>query len=208
MRTHALVWPHVASVQLIASNALPSIAQQDSIAQHRNDCRLAAQIITTGHPDPHRPWAFAEIGRCGSDGGVAIAEALRRLRDLSVTSHDSERLLNAARSFQDRTVYETALALADDQGATVFARVSALRVLLSLVDPTKGPSHEEMISEGHLFGSEFDPLIVRGEPLPQDYLVDLAASASALCVGTSVPGEVRNAARHLSSAALFQLSRK
>src|SRR5690349_17810761 len=43
---------------------------------HRNDCRLALQIVETGHPAPHREWAYSLLPRCGASAGPAAVAAL------------------------------------------------------------------------------------------------------------------------------------
>jgi hypothetical protein len=200
--------PVFAAFLLLSLRNAPALAQQDSIVQHRNDCRFAIQIIATGTPAAHRPWAFGQIDRCGSEGGRALAQALQGLRDVGVRTHDSERLVNAASGFRDRAIYETAMTLADDRGSTVFARVTALRVLLSLINPSLAPGYEDMISESHLFSIDFDPRTVHGEPLPPDYLIAIASRASALWSDITLAADVRNAARHVRSAASYELNRK
>src|SRR4051812_27376125 len=51
----------------------------DSVHQ-RNNCRLASQVIRTGHPATHLQWAYSQIPACGSEGGEALAARLRELR--------------------------------------------------------------------------------------------------------------------------------
>lgn len=42
-------------------------------ARHRADCRLAGQILTTGHPTTLRAWAFEMIDQCQDTGPAILA---------------------------------------------------------------------------------------------------------------------------------------
>src|ERR1041384_5383461 len=76
--------------QLSAAQASP-----DSVG-HRNECRLAEQVLTTGSPAPHREWAEGYIPSCGYDlWGRTAAIAVRRNKgssDLALLSKQWRRL--------------------------------------------------------------------------------------------------------------------
>ncbi len=67
MRTDAFKW--ILSVLLLLLTAASSLGGQQSevpdSVHHRNNCRLAGQVITTGRPAAHTTWALSYIGACG-----------------------------------------------------------------------------------------------------------------------------------------------
>lgn len=109
-------------------------ANPDSV-KHRNDCRLAEQVLRTGHPAPHTKWAREFIGFCGYDvWGRATAAEVRRLR----ASQDVKELKEAWRgiaSLVDANFFEAAAEIAGDRGASTPARTFALLHLAMLTDP-------------------------------------------------------------------------
>src|ERR687886_776991 len=80
---------------VIAPHAISAQAVSDSV-KHRNDCRLAEQVLTTGEPAPRREWAQVYISYCGFEmWGRSMATAVQRSRnstDLAALSNQWRRL--------------------------------------------------------------------------------------------------------------------
>ncbi len=74
--------PAILSMLVASSGTFASGEAQESRDVHaRNDCRLAAQVIRTGHPAPHVEWAYGAILRCDETGAAVLAERWRTVRD-------------------------------------------------------------------------------------------------------------------------------
>lgn len=99
----------------------------------RNDCRLAAQLLQTGHPAPRRDWALDAIRRCDDSGPQVLAEVWR-----SAVPSDPEQLaelFNASRDFNDRRVVDAVADLARRTEAPETSRIYALTLLYSYAVP-------------------------------------------------------------------------
>ena len=148
----------------------------DSIL-HRNECRLAAQVLTTGQPANKTGWALDLIPLCGATGGSAVAELVRRHARATAPS-EFEPLVELATQLRDRAVYNAALAVATDTRATEPARIQSIRILAAQLNPmptavrmsylyyagTAGDSTKVYIGEtiaaaddGHFEGSPLPP---------------------------------------------------
>lgn len=102
-------------------------ANPDSV-KNRNDCRLAVQVVTTGHPAVKTDWAMAFVRDC-PDLPSALARSIRELR----SSRDTgvlDRLTAPADWLRDGSVYGAAYEVLQDRMASPEARVFAIRVLM------------------------------------------------------------------------------
>lgn len=116
--------------------AVPAGAQESDQAaevQHRNDCRLAAQVLATGHPHPRHEWAVREITSCADEGPAyyaaswaAPASDTAGLRDLIVRST----------RWRDARTYAALREAATDRARSDAVRVAAMISLARYVDPT------------------------------------------------------------------------
>jgi hypothetical protein len=185
--------------------ALQAQVQSDSV-KHRNDCRLATQIIETGHPAPHAEWALDYIGACGTQvQGAALATALRRLRSEPDTGKISPFWQNA-RFLRDGALYEAAVEIAADRSASVPARVFALLGLLHRTQQGRSAGYGDLIGgfyEEHglrwVRGGcartvVIDDLRIDGSPLPADYRERINTLARRLRSDTTEPLDVQTAA--------------
>lgn len=180
-------------------------------AVHSNDCRLARQVIETGHPAPHMEWALGYIGNCDRQlWGRTVAIGLWRLR----TSTDLDELAHIWADTQwlrDRHLFEAALEIGGDKSASLPARMFAVRALLMLVAPGVQPSYQELLriretSTGRRWictlGITRDAHMRPGVPLPADYEEEAEALAKRIEADPSEPEELRYAAKcvdHYSS---------
>lgn len=110
------------------------VAQENSPASHhhRNNCRLAAQVLVTGHPAPHYAWATEAISRCREEGGPALAAVWARPPGDSAAL---ELVYFASYRLRDARITEAAISVAKDRGSPQLVRLNAIRVLTSHAEP-------------------------------------------------------------------------
>jgi len=102
-------------------------------AHLRNDCRLAAQVLRTGHPAPRHAWALGAIRRCDISGPEVLA-AVWRERVPSDTVELGE-LFAATRDFNDRRVVDAVADVARRTQAPETTRIYALALLFNYAAP-------------------------------------------------------------------------
>lgn len=112
-------------------------AQADSV-QHRNDCRLAEQVIATGEPRPHAAWAASVIRTCEAEAFTrAITAGLQRLRSSSDTSALRDVWGHALLYVNSQAAFDVGLGIAADRNASQSARVFALMGVLRMLHPNE-----------------------------------------------------------------------
>ena len=203
MQRHAIL----SLVGLIAVCAGPVRAQAnaDSV-KLLNDCRLAAQVLQTGHPAPRRQWAGAFMRQCGTDSlAEANVGALNRLRSTTDTS-ELEQVWNQLQYVRDARIYRTAVDIARDRSASVTARVDALLWLQRLRAPNQFATKADVTggfdAAGKVRGGcgRFTRLagtasFYDGEAIPVGFVAEITELGRAMSSDTSEPLEVRTAAR-------------
>ena len=134
LREHVLRCFAAAAALLVVSS-LPLTAQgQDTAlaARHRNECRLASQVLTTGHPDTHRDWALNFIGSCKSDGPAALAI---QWTTAAARGAELEGLVRSSARLRDARLYRQLRETAQDISTPPAVRVGAMLVLSRYSDP-------------------------------------------------------------------------
>lgn len=180
-------------------------AQADPDATKRaNNCRLAAQVIETGRPAPHKEWAWQYIGYCQPaqrvDAYLAAMEQARRSADVNFI----RRSVLPVVLVRDGTLFETVLSIAADRSASVPARVVAFMAMASIRNPVASPSYRGFIGGLDEYG------MPRGEcsrrlahsiepthgptPFPSDFRQRIEAVRDRVRRDTSEAGDVRSAA--------------
>lgn len=157
---------------LTGAGALSAQANPGDI-KHRNDCRLAEQILTHGQPDVKRAWALQIIGTC-EEGATLLPDVWNAA---PLDDAELQALYHASARSGDGRVFEAALAVAADAGTPAPSRVAALGVavssvrpelVLSLLDrtPLEGVPPREW---NDVWGTTSHPVQLEGEvPLPGD----------------------------------------
>lgn len=157
--------------------------------KHRNDCRLAEQILTHGQPAVKRIWALKVIGTCAE--GVSVLPQV--WGDPPAEDAELQQLYHASARSGDARVFEAAFTVAADPGVPAQARVAALGVVVSSVQPELTLYLEDRSplvgvpprEWNDLWGTVDHPVQLAGEvPLPVDaesravaLVQELAASA-------------------------------
>jgi len=179
--------------------------QSDSV-HHRNDCRLAVQVLQHGEPAGKWGWALGRIGACGADGGRVIGGVLLARRHEAVRSRALDEIVNGGLGLLDRTLYEAAMEVASDRSAGTAARVQAFRILLSQIDLSSPPTYEDL-AEGAPRSIIYDWSPAFGQPLPAGYVNAVLDVATAV-VNQNPSTPVYKAAQVVRSAASVAIRRK
>ncbi len=187
-------------VLTVSTRALSAQGHPD-LVHHRNDCRLAAQTISTGNPAPKMQWALQLIASCGDQGAVGstVAAALTRLR----TSNDTAQLLPLARAtfgLVDGSVFSAALTVSGDGSASVTARAVSLLLLLTQLQPDADVSFGKLLATSATESCPRTiisdvPKIAGPVALPADAKGRALALAQSLQNTVGAPVLVRSAAR-------------
>ena len=195
---------------LILAPSLAAAQGNSEYARQQARCRLAAQIVSTGHPAPHESWALPFIPTCGAVGADGLAAGFRALRtdtDTAALAALALRTLN----FRDATLFEAELDIAGDRSASVPARVFAFRSLTSLLHPDRHITYADMVGlltlpdpPGYSTAScargskVMDYSHPEGAPLPTDFVEQIRAVGVRVWQDRSEPTEVRSAAACVS----------
>lgn len=187
-----------AGLLCLSSLATAQLPKESEEVHARNDCRLAVQTLTKGHPAPKSDWALGIIFTCDETGGAAL-QSLWATPPTDSVALDA--LMWASARLVDQRVYLGARAVATSAGAPRAVRIAALRVLAALIEPAKIhfppklllPSSDPNIA----VASDHVPLqMVGSQPLEAAAKADIASVFATLMQGD--PDDyVRFAARRL-----------
>ena len=129
-----------ASLIVVATGLLPSSqaeAQADTDTIHlRNDCRLARQVLETGHPAPQRREAMLTIARCGLEAAPTLAVVWN---NPPVGRGDLQLLVTSTRAIATPELVQTLLGAVQRTDLSTEQRVAALIVLITYADSTVVP---------------------------------------------------------------------
>jgi hypothetical protein len=123
----------VAWAVAIFSSPMAAQAGQANDVQERNDCRLAAQVIRTGNPAPHRDWAYSFITGCAEEGPAVIVEQWRT--QSTPDERALQRLMTTSAYLRTRAVFEAVSAAAADRARGHVIRIHALGMLYNYAAP-------------------------------------------------------------------------
>lgn len=114
--------------------ALPLAGQEADAAvaaKHRSNCRLAAQVLETGRPDPHREWALRYIGECEGEGAIVLG----RLWQTVAGGAEVEPLVWSSLRLRDARLYQWLRETATDRSRPGPVRIAAMLVLARYTEP-------------------------------------------------------------------------
>ena len=167
----------------------------------RNACRLASQVLTKGEPANHTGWALGVIPRCGPLAGQVVVERLRNAPPIPSARDSLELLIGVTWGLQDATLFNGAVAVAQDPAAPEHARVEALRVLYGILLPGQYVSYEAITGGAREWTDSFDAPVYHGDPLPNGYLARLTDVTDRLGQDPAIPAVVRTAAQSVAGIA-------
>lgn len=192
----------LAIVVVLAPVTAKAQAEPDSV-KHRNDCRFAVQVVTTGRPAVKADWAIRKMRTCPASA-ADLAQTFRIARGMRDTTYLA-RLTAATDWLRDGGIFSAAVDVLRDRAASVEARVFATRVVMWAFVPG------EEIHYGHLVDTDGDGdwtcggmgpslhgELTRGAPLPTDWAEQARALGRALALDTAQPTPVRQAATCLA----------
>lgn len=148
-------------------------ASPDSV-HHRNNCRLARQVLIHGQPAPKRSWALGYFVTCGREATEVVAQVLARHRAETGFGRELDEVVTAASSVSDRDMAFAALRIATDRTAGLGARGQALRLLYTQIRPGASVEYERLMGSGAGRDSLFEPgaTTERYEPVERDWVID------------------------------------
>jgi hypothetical protein len=118
------------SLGLVGALKAQRVRERDDV-HLRNDCRFAAQVLTTGEPAPHHDWAVAYSDRCDESGPPALAALWRRLSD---DRTELGRVTYKTSSLRDQRLLDAMVATARDRSRPTLVRLATFQVLMSYFD--------------------------------------------------------------------------
>lgn len=118
------------------------VDEQAVAARHRNNCRLAGQVVTTGEPHAKMDWAEAYIGMCPQEAPAIFA---RRWLTVPGDTHSVAILLHRSARFEDARIYEQLRRTVLDRSRPAVVRVGAMLVLVRYVDPHNAAWFNDLI---------------------------------------------------------------
>jgi hypothetical protein len=124
-----------ASLLLIGSQVRAQTSDQPAEVHLRNQCRLAAQVLRTGHPEGRTAWALAVIGNCAEEGPPALVALWS---EQSGDSIRAERVLDASSRLRDQRLADAAVQVARNDQNPESLRVAAILLLMRYADPYTG----------------------------------------------------------------------
>lgn len=199
---------YLVAVSVAASFPCTNLAAQatsrpDSV-QHRNDCRLAGQVLTQGQPANKRPWALAYIELCGVQGGQVLATVLDQNRHTNSLPSYPEDVVMVTSAFHDAAVFRAALDIASDRTAGKVARIQALRVLFYQFSKGQVDPYESFLASDE---STYVPLTdwgcSVGDPLPPD-AAQRTLTVTDRIVESETDADLQAAARKAAGAARWR----
>jgi hypothetical protein len=126
MRLHVQSIAIVLTITTAITSGRSLEAQTERQDPHvRNDCRLAAQVLETGHPAPHYEWALEFIAKCEETGAPVLAALWRSAAD---TEH-LNRLYVSSYLLRDARITDAVTKVAQNRALPRLVRLNAIRVL-------------------------------------------------------------------------------
>ena len=198
--TRSVIIPSVLLSLTQVPGTLAGQGRPDWTVVNAETCASASQIAQD-IDSPERRYALGHLSRCGPQGGRALARELRQLRDESDVVAMQRMFIEIAR-IRDAEVLEAALELAADRGATLEARVAALRIFVEYQDPTVTttfgyfmlPRSNSSLMVGQDGGRR------EGAPLPDNWMDDVRMLLARIMEDPSEGESMRHGARR----ALYQ----
>jgi hypothetical protein len=189
----------------------PGPVREATDARHRSDCRLAAQVLTTGHPAPHREWALSLIDLCDESGPPVLAQMWEQAEAQPDTL---AKLVAAGARVPDRRLYSIVRRITLDASEPPIKRAAGLSLLGRWASPgfsmhfrrLEDPSFAADLRRGiGIVRFSHDVQIPGADPLPSNILVEVFEIANRLTASESHAG-LRALASELASQADFRLN--
>lgn len=188
--------------RLLILTALVILVPRQAVAQQdphlRNDCRLASQVLRTGHPAPHRQWAWSVIPSCTDSAGPVLAAVWN-----SPAESELGQLWGASHSVGDARLSRAVMNVLRDPARTKAVRITAARVLATHAAPNLVllESHLAMIVGDSIHGAyvsiDHSPLRRGAVPVTSDVVQEIRDTLDSVARQDSDP-EVRKVVRAIA----------
>lgn len=131
MRAHHILL--AAALLLVASApAAGQASDEHHEVRRRNNCRLAGQVLETGHPHPRYEWARRVIVNCEDEGPAYFSTRWAAAPD---DTTELRQMIAGSTRIRDARVYGRLREVAVDRSRPGAVRVAAMIALANYVDP-------------------------------------------------------------------------
>ena len=195
--------PLVALLVVLSFTAIGAQANPEPV-RLRHECRLAAQVIRTGQPVPKLGSAWQTLPACPLEAGPTAAGALERLRAATDTI-DFMPVRTVGLAVRDSALFQAALDVSADRGASTIAREASLMILVQQLVDGRAVTYAGLAAADTVSGCPLGWLDDAGRPssgtpLPADARARAGAAASAIASDAEAPVVVRIAAACVTTA--------
>jgi hypothetical protein len=128
-------WAASGVLLVLVAVAFPLRAQNSEVpdsVRHRNNCRLAGQVLHTGHSHPKYEWARDYVILCQEEGPAMLASEWEAI---PADTAQVNRLQRESARFRDVRLYRELRETALDRSRPDLVRVGAMLALAKYVDP-------------------------------------------------------------------------
>jgi hypothetical protein len=155
----------------VSSAASGQAADRVAEVRHRNNCRLAAQVLTQGQPANRSAWARDYIASCPTEAPEALAEQWTAAAE----GADLNWLIQTSVRVPDERVFEAAARVAESGSHPNSVRVAALVAIARLAKPAANLNTMEVVPPDTI--TLICPLLGGRNHVPQ-FEVSIPVSAS------------------------------
>lgn len=168
--------------------------------QHRNDCRLAHQVLTLGQPADRTDWALEIAPTCPALGGEALAAVLLAHRGDETAGPELEVVVDASLRLRDGALFGAGLQLADDPGAGRAARIAGWQVVHAQLTGVYPASTGDGGDVAQASSTLLTVPVLPGAPLPADRITLAREAATRAAASADTPPAVKELADDLLTA--------
>jgi hypothetical protein len=197
------------SYLLLTATALqtqPAVGESGRTAgrQPLTRCDIAIEIVTTGdsrayskarvgYPEEYKQrWAYSHIRPCGARGAAALASRISATRHSRDTLH-LELITAPTRELLDAALFQNALRIVADAGASPEARVFAIRTLMWALQPKLSLRFGGLATGRCIAGFTLHLDTWDGTPLPGNRHEQVEALSRRILEVQTTPNQVRHA---------------
>jgi hypothetical protein len=119
------------TVLLSSAEGTAQVSEHPALVQHRNNCRLAAQVLTSGEPVSKRAWARRYLAECPAEGPAVLTA---QWRTATLSTEEIEQLTRSSLRLRDARLYRAMMSTAADRSRPSDVRAAAMLVLSRYVN--------------------------------------------------------------------------
>jgi hypothetical protein len=115
---------------------------------HRNNCRIAGQVLATDQPANRVEWAASYVGSCPNEGPAWLVTQWQKVSSES----EAMQLVHLSSRFRDDRLYNTAIAIARDKRRPEAARIGSVLLLARFANPANALTFDAVRPPAGLIG--------------------------------------------------------